>query len=1336
MSRSSTADPARRSLMRLRWGLRAAVLLGLLLVELCYLVALHRSWGEIALDLLLGALLGLGLVELGFFLVFRLQRQATVDRQQLASFSGHLQELYGVRQQLVASLYDGAVPDPALNRDALYNALQHLVDLCTAQRASLLLLDDTEQPQDLIHIGLPADAKSGAKPVSLSPTDPPTITDVSAPWLAFLMPGLRAEEVHSFLAVPLAARERLYGYLSLADARSLSSREQSLLTSFAADLGMILDNAALFRTTQQRLSKAAALSEISQVISAKLTQDDLLPFLVENLTRTLNASTCLLFLFHPYTNELELAASFGAQEDLHTSPFFGGYLSVSRSVIEKKNPAVIRDLSAVPGVTGPLSTPLPEKSLLALPLLVKGKPMGAVLIGETRRQRQFTESDVGRAMVVVNQGATAIANARLFQEVERRVVELGTLAEISRVIFAPPHFHDIHQRVVDELARAFGYPFAAFYQVGEHGLELRAQTGYGDQNPSTHIPLGSGPIGEAAATGEISYIPASRGSTKEIASQIAIPLGKDGHVVGVLSVESFEPLTEVDLSLLQSLSFQVSTALENARLYTAEQREREVTRTLLQIAGDLSGTLQLQEVLNLILERLHAVLPYDSAAIGLLSGDIYQVAAVHRRSDAESLWGSVLPVSDLPLVARVLNERTAVIVPDTQESNDWVAPKNNPGIRSWLGVPLAVQDRTIGLLMLNHGKPAFYDQESVRLAVAFAQHAALAIDNARLYEQTQAKLREQTFLYEMTSAIASTLDAGQVLRFLTERLVTVLSVTSAGVSTLTNEMQTAALVTWHWSADADPAERDAELGAVYEMADFPATAAGLMQRQPLVVTPGAPPEWSRRMQERAGQTLLVLPLVARDRVTGFVELWDSRSRRRFTEAEIALAQTLINQAAVAVDNARLFAESQRGISEMMLLYDIAVAAASSMELDTILQTVVKTLQFRVLERSMVSIWLLNPSENAVQLRAIAGEIEGIDHDAPPNRELRDKVVRTGQAILISDTHRDMSYVDSSSTIGSIMCIPLAWSQRTSGVLQALSAQQNAFSNHDFRLLRTMAGSLAIAIENIRLFDELKHSEEALTLRNQALKRANDRLQELDRLKSAFIASVSHELRTPLNSIIGFSEVLLDGLGGEIAPLTHEYLGYIHTSGKHLLALINDILDLSKIQAGRMVLSLDQVDIAEVIEEVLATVAPAASKKKQQLCIDRKSPLSPLIADRFRLKQVLINLVGNAVKFTQAGGHITVRATMTNETTLRLDVVDDGPGISLEDQIMIFEEFRQARSTQPGEGTGLGLAISRRLVELHSGRIWVESELGKGATFTVLLPIAGPELDDLSQRDGE
>ncbi len=951
--------------------------------------------------------------------------------------------------------------------------------------------------------------------------------------------------------------------------------------------------------------------------------------------------------------------------------------------------------------------------------------------------------------------AVAAKNALLLQEARQKIAEAASLSEVSHAIGAKltqgdllPYLAQSLARVVDgtsclialrnprtgelELAAVHGSPFKDNQRHTLHeDMRPLAQAVIEAVQPFVVEDVLDSPyIGRRAAEG----FPDK--------SLLGLPLVLQGRAIGAAIIgESRQRrrFSGPEVKRAMVVANQAAVAIANARLYASAQREREVAQTLLQIAGDLSGTLDLDEVLDLILERLRTVVPYESAAIALLAGDIYHLAAADDLARAKRLWGTSLSSDDLPLVARAVRGRSAVIVADTHQSDDWVVAEGGEHIRSWLGVPLVVKDRTIGLLMLSHPTPAFYGQQAGRLALAFAQQAAVAIENARLYEQTRAKLREQTSLYEMTTAVSSTLDAGRVLRLLAEQLVTMLGVTSTRIATLDDE-QKATFVAQGYSADANAAEETSSIGEVCALATFPIATEALSERQPLLVTAeDAPEEWRERMAGRSGRTMLLLPLVARNRVTGFVELWDSRSQRRFTEVEMALAQTLINQAAVAVDNARLFAETQRRLSELTLLYDMAVAATSTLDLDAILQSVVKTLQFRVLEGAAVSVLLLDRDQRQLRLRAHAGELQEMTSQKllALTEELGSQVLRDGQPILIGDTRQDPPRASCSPAVRSILCVPLAWGQRVVGVLQALSAQESAFSSHDLRLLRTMAGSLAIAIENVRLIGALKRSEEALLLRNQALERANERLQELDRLKSAFIASVSHELRTPLNSIIGFSEVLIDGLAGELPPLAREYLGYVHTSGKHLSDLINDILDLSKIQAGRMTLELAQVDVMAVVEEVRATLAPLVAKKEQTLSVAQDGPLPTIRADRFRLKQILLNLMGNANKFTQEGGQVTVRALMADPVTLQLDVVDNGPGIPLEDQGLIFEEFKQARAARPpGEGTGLGLAITRRLVELHGGRVWVQSKLGAGSTFSLLLPVAGPDPDESNEDTSE
>lgn len=611
----------------------------------------------------------------------------------------------------------------------------------------------------------------------------------------------------------------------------------------------------------------------------------------------------------------------------------------------------------------------------------------------------------------------------------------------------------------------------------------------------------------------------------------------------------------------------------------------------------------------------------------------------------------------------------------------------------------------------------------------------------RLDQHLRARQQEQIALYETVTAISPKLDADLVFHLLAERLTVVLNATSTRVASLEAQLREATIVAQYHTPQANQAERANSQGYTYDLGDLPRTLTAIQAQQPLLMTKtDAPDEWKEALAQRDGQ-LLLLPLAARGRAIGFAELWDSTNELPFTQDEITLGQILTNQAAIAIENAHLLAETQRHLGDLTLLYDIAVAADLSLDLDTILQSVVRMLQ-HALGAETVRVMLMELETETLQTRACVSRLKDqiLAEQASLSIGIYRQVAQAGQPILVDDAREvtDLSLPDRNSPIHSVLVVPLLTpGQRVIGVLGVESQQKRAFTNQDLRLLRIMTGHLARSIENVRLFAQLKRSREGLVLRNRALEQANERLKELDRLKSTFVASVSHELRTPLNSIIGFSEVLIDGLVGELGSTAQEYLSYIHTSGTHLRDLINDILDLSKLQAGRMTLALEQVDIIDLIKEVHLTLAPLIEKKSQRLEIHQAGPIPQVTADRFRLKQVLINLLSNANKFTPPEGQIVFQASLLDPVTLRLDVIDNGRGVPLEEQSIIFEEFRQARTTsQPGEGTGLGLAISRRLVELHGGRIWVEShtEPGEGSKFTVLLPVAGPSPSQSKQSN--
>jgi signal transduction histidine kinase len=325
-----------------------------------------------------------------------------------------------------------------------------------------------------------------------------------------------------------------------------------------------------------------------------------------------------------------------------------------------------------------------------------------------------------------------------------------------------------------------------------------------------------------------------------------------------------------------------------------------------------------------------------------------------------------------------------------------------------------------------------------------------------------------------------------------------------------------------------------------------------------------------------------------------------------------------------------------------------------------------------------------------------------------------RAARTRQGVIANDVTLEPDFLPNPLLphTRSELAVPMIVGDELIGVLDVQSDQVNRFTPEDVRLKTTLADQIAVAVRNAQAFERERRTVE--------------RLKEVDRLKQEFLANMSHELRTPLNSIIGYSEVLRDGVDGDLTEEALEDVDAIYTSGKHLLTLINEILDMAKIEAGQMQLNLKEMQITDLVQEVVRDSQILLKDKPVTLNTVSDPALPPIQGDRLRLKQILLNLLSNAIKFTERGS-ITVRCTLAAPQVLRVEVVDTGVGISDENQRLIFERFRQAdgSSTRRVGGTGLGLAITRQLLHLHQGEIGVESTPGAGSTFWFTLPVAAP-----------
>jgi signal transduction histidine kinase len=473
-----------------------------------------------------------------------------------------------------------------------------------------------------------------------------------------------------------------------------------------------------------------------------------------------------------------------------------------------------------------------------------------------------------------------------------------------------------------------------------------------------------------------------------------------------------------------------------------------------------------------------------------------------------------------------------------------------------------------------------------------------------------------------------------------------------------------------------------------------------------------------RRQNTTIRTVLATPLLREGEPIGTLMLRRTEVQP-FTEAEIALIETFANQAVIAIENARLFDDLKAALDRQTATSEVLKIIGSSTTdtapvFDSIMQAAVG-----VLGAHDGGIWVVDGEELLCVAEVHEGRVReylGSRRPLQSRTSIAAITIQAGHTIHLPDLDSldPVAYGGLRARLpgtNTLLSTPMLRDGQAIGVLLFPRYERRPFTPEEIALVETFASQAVIAMENARLYQEIQQKAQELALASQH--------------KSEFLANMSHELRTPLNAIIGFSDVLADQMLGELNEQQAEFLGDIQESGRHLLSLINDILDLSKIEAGQLELERESFSLPEALESALTMVRERASNHGIALHLEIEPELDTIEGDERKVKQVLFNLLSNAVKFTPDGGQIEVTAHL-KESEVEIAIADTGVGIALGDQQRIFEEFQQAKQgplSAKVEGTGLGLSLARRFVELHGGRIWVESELGQGSTFTFTLPLS-------------
>jgi signal transduction histidine kinase len=488
-------------------------------------------------------------------------------------------------------------------------------------------------------------------------------------------------------------------------------------------------------------------------------------------------------------------------------------------------------------------------------------------------------------------------------------------------------------------------------------------------------------------------------------------------------------------------------------------------------------------------------------------------------------------------------------------------------------------------------------------------------------------------------------------------------------------------------------------------------------------------EWHAWREKGEARTVLGVPMVRGDILLGVLAFWRYQVQP-FTDKQIELVTTFADQAVMAIENVRLFKEldeRNRDLTEALEQQSatgeiLRVISSSPTDVQPVFDVIVER-AVRLCGARFGRVYRYDGDMiHMVAGYGLGAEGLGVVHRLFPRPASTDtivgRVILTRQLALIRDIEREEGVPALSRRMiealetRSQVTIPMLRAGEPIGAMTLGWAEPDAFDEQQIALLQGFAAQAVIAIENVRLFRELEQKSRELEVASQH--------------KSEFLANMSHELRTPLNAIIGFSEVLTDRMFGELNEKQDEYLKDIYTSGTHLLSLINDILDLSKIEAGRMELELEDFHLPTALDNALILVRERAGRRSITLQTGVDERLGEIRADERKIRQVVLNLLSNAIKFTPEGGQIEVRAVPV-DGSVEVSVSDTGVGIAPEDQEAVFEEFRQVGAAEKkAEGTGLGLTLCRKFVELHGGRIWVKSRVGVGSTFTFTIPVRGKE----------
>jgi GAF domain-containing protein/CheY-like chemotaxis protein len=828
---------------------------------------------------------------------------------------------------------------------------------------------------------------------------------------------------------------------------------------------------------------------------------------------------------------------------------------------------------------------------------------------------------------------------------------------------------------------------------------------------------------------------------------LGVPLLREGIPIGAmfLTRPTVDPFTQQQIDLVATFADQAVIAIENVRLFDEVQaRTRELSESLQQQTATADvlkvisrSTFDLQTVLNTLVESAARLCDADMANIWRPEGASYRLAASYGVASKFKEWienkeyleGVAIQPGRGTIVGRTLLEGKTVHVRDIQDDPEYdLSGLVSIGdYRTTLGVPLLREGTPIGVLFLTRTRVDPFTPQQIELVTTFADQAVIAIENVRLFDEVQARTKELSEALEQQTATSDVFNIisrspSELQPVLDAIVKTAARLCSAEYSFIVKCAEDRCHLVAANRVDAEHIQYLARNPVTIDRSSVTGRVA--LERGTVHVPDVlADPEFKQLDWQKVGRqrTVLGVPLLREGALVGVMILARTEIKP-FTEKQVELVSTFADQAVIAIENVRLFEEVQartrelsQSVEELRALGDVTQAVNSTLNLQTVLDTIVaKATQLSGTDAGVI--YVFDEASCGFQLRATYGMTADMvavikDHHADFSEAVRAATQRRepDQVIDLQPSSRANELVMRLGYRGRLV-VPLLLPDQVVGALVVRRKAPGEFPKNIIELLQTFAAQSVLAIQNARLFDQIQEKSRQLEMASQH--------------KSQFLSSMSHELRTPLNAIIGLTEMMVTNAARFGTEKAQEPLRRVHGAGTHLLGLINQVLDLSKIEAGKVELSPESVNVARLIDEVMGTARQLAEQNKNRLIVENPEGVGPLTVDPMRLRQILLNLLSNACKFTKEGEvALRVRKVVDGSNWIEFAVSDTGIGMTSAQQAKVFEEFTQADSSTARQygGTGLGLTITRKLAQMMGGDVTVASEPGKGSVFTVRLP---------------